>query len=73
MLVPRQRLSTVMTVVWPERTIHHVVGRSIYFETICRAFFLPEHATMMRGILTRSKIEDSLVAERTLETMAAST
>jgi hypothetical protein len=31
------------------------------------------HATMMRGILTRSKIEDSLVAERTSESMAAST
>jgi oxygen-independent coproporphyrinogen III oxidase len=32
-------------------------SKYVYADDICRAFFLPEHATMMRGHLTRSKID----------------
>jgi oxygen-independent coproporphyrinogen-3 oxidase len=51
-------------------TIQVPRSKYVYADDICRAFFLPEHETMMRGHLTRSKI-DSLVAGRPLESMAA--
>ena len=44
-------------------------SKYVYADDICRAFFLPDHETMMRGHLTRSKI-DSLVSERPSETAA---
>jgi oxygen-independent coproporphyrinogen III oxidase len=53
-------------------TIQVPRSKYVYADDICRAFFLPEHETMMRGHLTRGKI-DSLVAERPSESMAAST
>jgi coproporphyrinogen III oxidase-like Fe-S oxidoreductase len=53
-------------------TIQVPRSKYVYADDICRAFFLPEHETMMRGHLTRGKI-GSLVAERPSESMAAST
>src|SRR5215813_12667858 len=53
-------------------TIQVPRSKYVYADDICRAFFLPEHETMMRGHLTRGKI-DSLVTERPSESMAAST
>jgi oxygen-independent coproporphyrinogen-3 oxidase len=51
-------------------TIKVPQSKYVYADDICRAFFLPEHETMMRGHLTRSKI-DSLVSERPSESVAA--
>lgn len=50
-------------------TIRIPRSKYIYADDICRAFFLPEHETMMRGHLTRSKIS-SLVAEQSSASMA---
>jgi oxygen-independent coproporphyrinogen-3 oxidase len=52
-------------------TIQVPRSKYIYADDICRAFFLPEHETMMRGHLTRQKIT-SLVTEHTPEPVAAS-
>lgn len=49
-------------------TIRVPRSKYIYADDICRAFFLPEHETMMRGHLTRGKIS-SLVAGRRPEAM----
>jgi oxygen-independent coproporphyrinogen-3 oxidase len=53
-------------------TIKVPQSKYVYADDICRAFFLPEHETMMRGHLTRSKI-DSLVSERPSKSMFAAT
>ena len=46
-------------------------SKYVYADDICRAFFLSEHETMMRGHLTRTKI-NSLVAGSFPETIAKS-
>ncbi len=51
-------------------TIRVPRSKYIHADDICRAFFLPEHETMMRGHLTREKIT-SLVSERPSERIAA--
>jgi oxygen-independent coproporphyrinogen-3 oxidase len=51
-------------------TIQVPRSKYVHADDICRAFFLPEHETMMRGHLTREKIT-SLVAERASEHVAA--
>jgi oxygen-independent coproporphyrinogen III oxidase len=51
-------------------TIRVPRSKYIYADDICRAFFLPEHETMMRGHLTRSKIS-SFVVERPSQAVAA--
>jgi oxygen-independent coproporphyrinogen III oxidase len=52
-------------------TIRLSRSKYIYADDICRAFFLPEHETMMRGHMTRAKI-NSLAAGPGSEAMAQS-
>jgi oxygen-independent coproporphyrinogen-3 oxidase len=50
-------------------TIRVPRSKYIYADDICRAFFLPEHETMMRGHMTRDKIESLVADGTTLEGM----
>jgi oxygen-independent coproporphyrinogen-3 oxidase len=52
-------------------TIRVPRSKYVYADDICRAFFLPEHESMMRGHLTRTKI-NSLAAESSAEVIAKS-
>jgi oxygen-independent coproporphyrinogen-3 oxidase len=52
-------------------TIRVPRSKYVYADDICRAFFLPEHETMMRGHLTRAKI-NSLVATSSSQPIAKS-